>query len=234
MKNKSYIGLGIIILVFGYWFLPKIFNRINTNQTIDSNRTMSIDQSSKLSFIKLNGSARKVPDFIFMNQDSLYIGNEDFLGKVYVAEFFFTSCPSICIEMNQNMKILDNEYGNREDFGIASFTIDPEYDTPHILKKYSESYNVKSQNWHFLTSNEKTVFNLANSGFNIFAAINPNVAGGFEHQGYFALIDKKGYLRSRVDNFDNPIVYYSGVDEGEDNKNDIDILIEDIAILLKE
>ena len=55
MKNKSYIGLGIIILVFGYWFLPKIFNRINTNQTIDSNRTMSIDQSSKLSFIKLNG-----------------------------------------------------------------------------------------------------------------------------------------------------------------------------------
>ena len=135
MKNKSYIGLGIIILVFGYWFLPKIFNRINTNQTIDSNRTMSIDQSSKLSFIKLNGSARKVPDFIFMNQDSLYIGNEDFFGKVYVAEFFFTSCPSICIEMNQNMKILDNEFGNREDFGIASFTIDPITDTPKRLKK---------------------------------------------------------------------------------------------------
>ena len=105
MKNKSYIGLGIIILVFGYWFLPKIFNRINTNQTIDSNRTMSIDQSSKLSFIKLNGSARKVPDFIFMNQDSLYIGNEDFVGKVCVAEFFFTSWRSMSIEMNQGMKI---------------------------------------------------------------------------------------------------------------------------------
>ena len=147
MKNKSYIGLGIIILVFGYWFLPKIFNRINTNQTIDSNRTMSIDQSSKLSFIKLNGSARKVPDFIFMNQDSLYIGNEDFLGKVYVAEFFFTSCPSICIEMNQNMKILDNEYGSREDFGIASFTIDPITDTPKRLKEYSERLEIKSKNW---------------------------------------------------------------------------------------
>ena len=75
---------------------------------------------------------------------------------------------------------------------------------------------------------------MANSGFNIFAAINPQVAGGFEHQGYFALIDKRGYLRSRVDNFDNPIVYYSGVDKGEDNVNDVDILIEDINILLKE
>ena len=103
-----------------------------------------------------------------------------------------------------------------------------------VIKKYSEEYDIKSQNWHFLTSDEKTVFNLANSGFNIFAAINPEVAGGFEHQGYFALIDKRGYLRSRVDNFDNPIVYYSGVDKGEDNVNDVDILIEDINILLKE
>ena len=168
------------------------------------------------------------------NQDSLLIGNEDFLGKVYIVEFFFTSCPTICPIMNKNMKIIDEFFYERSDFGIASFTIDPEYDSPYILKKYSESYNVKSQNWHFLTSDEKTVFDLANYGFNIFAAINPDVAGGFEHQGYFALIDKKGYLRSRVDSFDNPIVYYSGIDEGEDNKNDIDILIQDVKILLKE
>jgi protein SCO1/2 len=93
MKNKSYIGLGIIILVFGYWFLPKIFNRINTNQTIDSNRTMSIDQSSKLSFIKLNGSARKVPDFIFINQDSLYVGNEDFFRKSLCCRVFLYIMP---------------------------------------------------------------------------------------------------------------------------------------------
>ena len=124
MKNKSYIGLIIIILLFGFWFVPKIFNRVNDNTTVDSNRTMSIDQSSKLSFVKLNGLSRKVPDFIFLNQDSIYIGNEDFSGKVYVAEFFFTSCPSICIEMNQNMKKLDEEFGNRNDFGIASFTIE--------------------------------------------------------------------------------------------------------------
>lgn len=232
MKNKSYIGLGIIILVFGYWFLPKIFNRINTNQTIDSNRTMSIDQSSKLSFIKLNGSARKVPDFIFMNQDSLYIGNEDFLGKVYVAEFFFTSCPSICIEMNQNMKILDEDFSDRDDFGIASFTIDPITDTPKVLKEYSERLNVKSQNWHFLTGKIDDVYELSNSGFNIFAGVNPAVAGGFEHQGFFALIDKNGYIRSRRDANGNPIVYYLGITSSGASEQGIDMIKEDIIKLL--
>ena len=233
MKNKSYIGLGVIILVFSFWFLPKIFHTVIDNKTVDSNRTKSIDQSSKLSFIKLNGSSRKVPDFIFLNQDNIYIGNEDFLGKVYVAEFFFTSCPSICIEMNQNMKILDDEFGDRDDFGIASFTIDPINDTPQILKEYSERLNVKSKNWHFLTGEIDSVYELSNSGFNIFSGVNPAVAGGFEHQGFFALIDKNGYIRSRKDENGNPIVYYLGITSKGKKEQGIDMIKEDIIKLLK-
>ena len=233
MKNKSYIGLIIIILLFGFWFVPKIFNRVNDNTTVDSNRTMSIDQSSKLSFVKLNGLSRKVPDFIFLNQDSIYIGNEDFSGKVYVAEFFFTSCPSICIEMNQNMKKLDEEFGNRNDFGIASFTIDPITDTPKRLKEYSERLKIKSKNWHFLTGEKDNVYELSNSGFNIFAGVNPAVAGGFEHQGFFALIDKDGYIRSRRDSNGNPIVYYLGITSIGDEIQGIDMIREDIKKLLE-
>ena len=233
MKNKSYIGLGVIILVFSFWFLPKIFYTVSDNKTVDSNRTKSIDQSSKLSFIKLNGTSRKVPDFIFLNQDNIYIGNEDFLGKVYVAEFFFTSCPSICIEMNQNMKILDDEFGDRDDFGIASFTIDPINDTPQILKEYSERLNVKSKNWHFLTGEIDSVYELSNSGFNIFSGVNPAVAGGFEHQGFFALIDKNGYIRSRKDGNGNPIVYYLGITSKGKKEQGIDMIKEDIIKLLK-
>ena len=138
MKNKKYIPLLIIVLIFAIWFIPRINKRSKSDKIIESNRTEEITQSSKLSFVKLNGESRKVPDFIFLNQDNRYISNEDFTGKVYVAEFFFTSCPNICIEMNQNMKILDQEFGNREDFGIASFTIDPITDTPKILKEYAE------------------------------------------------------------------------------------------------
>ena len=85
MKNKKYIGLLVIIVIFAIWFVPKIKNRVESSRVVDSNRTEEISQSSKLSFIKLNGESRKVPEFIFTNQDNRFISNEDFLVKVYVA-----------------------------------------------------------------------------------------------------------------------------------------------------
>ena len=234
MKNKKYIGLIVIIVIFAIWFVPKIKNRVQSSRVVDSNRSEEISQSSKLSFIKINGESRKVPEFIFTNQDNRFISNEDFLGKVYVAEFFFTSCPSICIEMNQNMKLLDEEFGDSNDFGIISITIDPNNDTPSILKKYSEALDVKSQNWHFLTGEKDYIYDLANIGFNIFANQNSNFIGGFEHQGYFALIDKDGYIRSRKDNFGNPIMYYLGINDINANLQGIDMLSYDIKKLINE
>jgi protein SCO1/2 len=136
--------------------------------------------------------------------------------------------------MNRNMKILDDRFWKRQDFGIASFTIDPAHDTPLILKEYSQRYKVKSQNWHFLNDEKDQIYKLANSGFSIFASINPAVAGGFEHQGYFALIDKKGYIRSRLDRFVNRFVYYLGIDTEDNNIQGVEMLLEDIDLLLKE
>ena len=231
MPSLKYVGLFLIIIIFGILFIPKIIERINSNSIIDSSRTQS---AAPLNYIILNNQTKKVPSFIFKNQDSLLISNEDFLGKVYVAEFFFTSCPSICPIMNKNLKTIESIYGIRSDFGIASFTIDPDHDTPSVLKNYANNYEVFSQNWHFLTGQKEAIFELANSGFNIFASINPKVAGGFEHQGYFALIDKKGFIRSRSDQFGNPIVYYMGLDQEGVEVQDVDLLIEDIKKLLNE
>ena len=132
------------------------------------------------------------------------------------------------------MKVLYDRFGHREDFAIASFTIDPEHDTPSALKKYAESYIDKNPSWQFLTLDKSTVYDLANKGFNIFASINPAVAGGFEHQGYFALIDQKGFIRSRRDDYGNPIVYYMGIDQENDVEQGVDQLLTDIEKLLSE
>ena len=231
MRNTKYIGLILVIVIFGIIFIPKIVSRVNNRKIVESNRSQS---SIPLQYVFLNGEAKKVPEFAFINQDSIIISNEDFNKKVYVAEFFFTSCPSICPIMNKNMKRIENRFGKRQDFGIASFSIDPSKDTPSVLKAYAESYDVFSQNWHFLTGEKDRIYNLANEGFNIFASVNPRVAGGFEHQGYFALIDKNGFIRCRSDQFGNPIVYYMGVDKEDVEIQEVDLLIDDIEKLLKE
>ena len=230
MRRYSYIAIAFIILVFGIIVIPRIVSRIQESNFVDTTR---LSAQKSLAYIELNGEAKRVPDFIFTNQDNRFISNEDYLGKVYIVEFFFTTCPTICPIMNTNMRRLENAFGNREDFGIASFTIDPEKDTPARLKRYAENLGVFSQNWHFLTGDIDNIYNLANKGFNIFAGINPSVAGGFEHQGYFALVDKNGYLRSRTDQFNNPIVYYLGIPESEIEMQGTDMLIEDVQKLLE-
>lgn len=233
MKKNSYLGLLFIVFIFALIVVPKIFSRLTNGSTVESSRSVKPGFKA-LEFIKINGKSKKVPEFLFLNQDSLYISNEDYLGKVYVIEFFFSRCPSICPIMNKNMKILNDAYGAREDFGIASFTIDPDYDTPSTLKKYAETYVSQNDYWNFLTGPKSSVYDLSNKGFNIFAEINPAVAGGFEHQGYFALIDKNGFIRSRKDSYGNPIVYYSGLDQEDAEEAGVDMLLTDIKLLLNE
>lgn len=230
-NNIKYIGLFIIIILFGVFSLPKIYERVVNSDITDSNR---LNTNERLAYLTISDEKRKAPDFLLTNQDSILISNDDMIGKVYVLEFFFTRCPDICIEMNQNMKLLDEEFGDSNDFGIISITIDPNNDTPSILKKYSEALDVKSQNWHFLTGQKDYIYDLANIGFNIFANQNSNFIGGFEHQGYFALIDKDGYIRSRKDSFGNPIMYYLGINDINAIQQGIGMLNYDIKKLIDE
>ena len=131
MFKFKYVGLFLVVLIFGILFIPKIIERVKTNSIVRNERSQS---AKPLQYIVLNGQAKKVPEFTFLNQDSLFISNEDFNNKVYVVEFFFTSCPSICPIMNKNMKKIEEQFGSRSDFGIASFTIDPDHDTPLCFK----------------------------------------------------------------------------------------------------
>ena len=230
-NNLKYIGLIIVIIIFGIFSIPKIYERVVNSDIKDANR---LNNNERLSYMTLSDEKRKAPDFILTNQDSILISNEDLNDKVYVLEFFFTRCPDICIEMNRNMKLLDEKFGDSNEFGIVSITIDPYNDNPSTLKEYSEALNIQSQNWHFLTGEKDYIYDLANNGFNIYANQNVNFAGGFEHQGYFALIDKDGYIRSRKDNFGNPIMYYLGINDINANLQGIDMLSYDIKKLINE
>lgn len=233
--NYSYIGIAFIILVFGIVFVPRIVDRIS-NEDIIRNESRSDFQGdtesvqSDLMFIEINGEPKKVPAFSFINQDGKTITNKDYEGKVYVIEFFFTTCPTICPRMNANLIQIQNTFKDFENFGVASFTINPDYDTSDVLKKYAEHYGVTNPNWHLMTGDKETIYKLSNQGFNLYTAEEENVAGGFEHSGNFALIDKNGFIRSRKDDFGNPIIYYRGI-TSEEEKVDEDGAPEEISAL---
>jgi protein SCO1/2 len=226
-KNKSYIGISFIILIFGIYAIPKIIDRVEDGAVVKSDR-LDKDSGSGIaaeSLVDVGAS----PTFDLINQDQKKINNDFYDGKVYVLEFFFTTCPSICPKMNLSMLQIEKTFFGNPNFGIVSITIDPATDTPAVLKEHAKLLGVKSSNWNFLTGDKTAIFDLANKGFNLYAAANKKVSGGFEHSGLFALIDKKGHIRCRKDEFGNPILYYDGLD----TKGVKDIQ-EDIKLLLKE
>jgi protein SCO1 len=226
-KNKSYIWISFIILIFGILVIPEIIKRYKNNNIVKGERLDGIvnneAKSDKLLIM------RQAPKFELTNQNNVKISNKAFDGKVYVLEFFFATCPTICPKMNKSMLAIQDKFFGNPNFGLASITIDPEKDTPDALKKHADLIGVKSSNWHFLSGDKKYIYEIANKGFNLYAGENEKVNGGFEHSGLFALIDKNGNIRCRRDKFDNPIMYYDGLDpEGVAN------IQQDIAILLRE
>lgn len=225
MKNKSYIGISFIILIFGIYAIPKIVNRIKNGDVVSGSNLDHIERNTKINDLVTIG---KAPIFELTNQNQTKISNKNYTGKVYVVEFFFTSCTTICPVMNNNMVEIQNKFFGNPNFGIASITINPENDTPAVLKKYADKKGAKLANWHFLTGNQTYIYNLSNNGFKLYAGNNQKAKEAFEHSGLFALIDKKGNIRCRKIN-GNPIMYYDGLD-----KEGIKAIMQDIAKLLEE
>ncbi len=207
MKDKSYIWISLVVLVFGIWAVPKIIKKFEKSDLL------------------LIGQA---PQFELVDQNNKIVNNASYKGKVYVVEFFFANCPTICPIMNQNMLKLQEAFRPHMDFGIASITIDPTNDTVEALHAHAADLGVKIPYWHMLTGDAKYIYDLAGK-FNLYTGVNPEAPGGFEHSGLFALIDKEGNIRCRTDEQGNPILYYDGTsDEG------VKWIKEDIKLLLEE
>ena len=245
MSDKKNILIIILIVAFGLVFVPRIIDRVNNDDISRSeSRSLKFDNFEKniepLPYLLLNNERKKVPDFKFINQNEELISNNDYLGKVYIVEFFFTTCTTICPIMNTNLVHIQNSFTAFPDFGIASFSINPEYDTPEVLRLYAQESDITNPNWNLMTGERNEIYKLANDGFNLYTAASSDFIDGFEHSGYFAIVDKEGYIRSRVDQFGNPKIYYKGsvnFDEKLDNNGEaeeITLLKEDLLKLLNE
>jgi len=239
-KKYTYVWVSAIILIFGIFAVYEITKRLKEGTVVENDRMNMGFQQKQVGFVLNNGKKRKVPPFSFLDQDSVLVTDKDYLGKVYVVEFFFTTCPTICPVMTKNLVSLQNTFQNEEGFGVASFTINPRYDTPSVLKNYAKKYAIVDKDWHLLTGDRDEIYSLAQEGFYIVANEVEDAPGGFEHSGMFALVDKNGYIRSRQDEHGNPLIYYRGTVTEEQGVNaegepqQITILKEDIKKLLAE
>lgn len=142
---------------------------------------------------------RSIPDFKFLNQDSAVVTNHDFDGKIYVADFFFTSCPTICPTMHRNLLKVYKKYENNPEVKLASHTIDVKYDTPSRMKAYADKLGIKGTQWEFLWGTRDSIYALAERNYLVSVGQDKKAPGGFVHQGYLVLVDKDKRIRGAYD-----------------------------------
>jgi protein SCO1/2 len=143
-----------------------------------------------------------IPKFKFVNQYGDSISNKSLDGQIYVADFFFTTCPSICPVMARNMLNVYNAFKGSGDVKIISHSIDPKHDSVPVLKKYADKLGVTGNTWWFLQGKKEDVYKIAERSYLVAVQKDSTAAGGYIHAGYFVLIDKQKRIRGSYDGTD--------------------------------
>lgn len=141
----------------------------------------------------------QIPSFSFVNQDGKVVTDKDYDGKVYLADFFFTTCPSICPKMSGTLEIVQEKLKNEKGFAILSHTIDPDFDTVPVLKQYAIEHHADSTVWNFVTGNKDSIYTIAEFSYMAFAEKNDDAPGGYIHSGFLILIDQQKHIRGVYD-----------------------------------
>ena len=169
------------------------------------------------------GYGHKIGNFSFLNQDGKVVTQQDVKGKVFVAEYFFTTCGTICPIMNVQMQRVHKVYQGNKNVRILSFTVDPKVDTVAQMKRYAVAHGADAKSWFFLTGTQEKLYELARKSFFVLKPAETenqgDVGSDFIHTNNFVLVDKEMRIRG----------YYDGT-----NPKEVDELIGDIALLVKE
>ena len=161
----------------------------------------------------------QIPDFEFINQDSVKITQKDFAGKIYVADFFFTTCPTICPKMKTQMLRIFKKFKDNPRVAILSHTIDPRHDTPAVLKEFSKNLGIQNSMWQMVTGDKAKIYEIGQKSYMVSATDDPTQPGGIVHSGAFILVDKNRHIR--------------GIYDGTEPER-VDKLMEDMDLLLSE
>lgn len=159
-----------------------------------------------------------VPSFTLIDQNGDTITEKTVEGKVYLADFFFTSCPTICPKVKKNMKKVYEAYKDRPDFQMLSHSIDTKYDTVGRLAWYADKFNIEAKTWHLLTGDKQHIYDLSYEYY-ITALEAADAPGGFDHSGAVALVDRQRRIR--------------GLYDGTDPER-MKVLIEHVALLMEK
>lgn len=224
-KKNNYWQISILVLLcFG-------FSCKNESNTISQDKQSRVDVLPYYNeasytphwFAKNSDSLKtfhKIPGFNLINQDSIVVTQKTFADKIYIADFFFTSCPGICPKMTKNMGELQSAFLKNEDILLLSHSVTPDKDSVDVLKRYAEKNDVISKKWHLVTGKRSEIYNL---GRNFYYAEEDlgevKTEDDFLHTENFVLVDKNKYIRG----------IYNGL-----NKTDIKQLIADVKTLQME
>ena len=169
--------------------------------------------------IKADTIFHTIQDFSFTNQDGDEVSQDTFKDKIYIADFFFTTCPTICPIMKTQMLRVYEQYLDNPDVLILSHTIDPKHDSVAVLHEFADRLGVSSDTWHFVTGDLDKIFEIGQDSYMVTAMEDKDELGGYLHSGAFLLIDKKRRIRG----------IYDGTKEDK-----VDLLLNDIDRLLLE
>ncbi len=216
---KSYKVFAVIFAIISVIIVSLIYNTLNVYQPLPIYQPTMVSTELVDSTLQYKKKYHKIADFSFLNQNGKTITQNDYKDKIYVANFFFTTCQTICPIMTNYMTEIQKSILNDNEIMLLSHSVTPEIDTVEQLKRYADKKGVNDNKWNLVTGDKKEIYRLARKSY---LAVKENGDGGpfdMVHTENFMLIDKKRQIRG----------FYDGTDE-----EDIDRLLKDIAILKQE
>ena len=216
---KDYKKFAVVFLIISIIIISIIYNTLNVYQPLPVYQPAMVNYELVDSTIQYQKKYHKIADFNLINQNGKIITQEDYKDKIYVADFFFTTCQTICPIMTTNMAAIQKEIIDDIDVMLLSHSVTPQIDDVAQLKKYALEQGVDDKKWNLLTGDKKQIYELARKSYLAVKTFGNGDEYDMIHTENFMLIDKKRQIRG----------FYDGT-----NKEDIERLLDDIKILKKE